>query len=129
MNLYKETILDHFHNPRNKGDLSKPDIYACEENPMCGDSLCLGMEIEGGVITEIKFQGKGCALSLACASLLTEHLKGKTITEAEEIDKDTVLSWWGGEDVTPARLKCALLALEALRRGLRVKENPASPRA
>ena len=119
MNLYKEIILDHFHNPRNKGELPNSDIYACEENSLCGDKFCMSLEIEKDVITDIKFQGEGCALSLACASLLTEHLKGKTILEAEKIDKDTVLGWWGGEDVTPARLKCALLALEALRRGLK----------
>jgi nitrogen fixation protein NifU and related proteins len=117
VNIYRETILDHYKNPRNKGHLENPTVSVCAENPMCGDSLCLSLIISNEVVTDIKFNGDGCAISQASASLLTENVKGKKLEDIENIDQQTVLGWLGGE-ITPARMKCALLAYETLKQSL-----------
>lgn len=117
MEIYKEMILDHYRNPRNFGIPSDMKNVICIDNPSCGDTLSLALSIEKGILTDIRFSGSGCAISLAGASLLTQTLKGKSLEEVTHFSKDAMLSLLGVE-IGPARMKCALLALEAFQKGL-----------
>ena len=114
--FYREYILDHYKNPRNFGRLEHPDITHEEDNPLCGDVIGMDFQINGGVIEDIRFHGRGCAISQASASLLTERLKGLALEDAKKIGKEDVLGELG-IDISPARIKCALLALKVLKVG------------
>ncbi|HLH68176.1 MAG TPA: SUF system NifU family Fe-S cluster assembly protein [Candidatus Dormibacteraeota bacterium] len=114
--FYREYILDHYRNPRNFGRLEKPDISHEEYNPLCGDLVGMDFRIEDGVIADVRFHGRGCAISQASASLMTERLKGMPLEEARKISKEDVLEELGIE-ISPARLKCALLSLKVLKVG------------
>ncbi len=114
--FYREYILDHYKNPRNFGRLEHADISHEEENPLCGDVVGMDIRITHGQIEDIRFHGRGCAISQASASLLTERLKGMPLDEARKLAKQDVLDELGIE-ISPARLKCALLALKVLKAG------------
>jgi nitrogen fixation NifU-like protein len=114
--FYREYILDHYKNPRNYGRLEHADVSHEEDNPLCGDVVGMDFRIQDGVIEDIKFHGRGCAISQASASLLTERIKGLSLDEAKKIDKDDVLGELG-IDISPARIKCALLSLKVLKVG------------
>ena len=114
--FYREYILDHFKNPRNYGRLEHPDITHEEDNPLCGDVVGMDFRIKDGVIEDIRFHGRGCAISQASASLLTERLKGIALDQAKKIDKNDVLGELGIQ-ISPARIKCALLPLKVLKVG------------
>jgi len=114
--MYREYILDHYKNPRNFGRLENPDISHEENNPLCGDVVGMDIKTRDGVIEDVRFHGRGCAISQASASLLTERLKGMSLDEARKIDKADVLEELGIE-ISPARLKCALLSLKVLKVG------------
>jgi nitrogen fixation NifU-like protein len=114
--FYREYILDHYKNPRNFGRLEHPDISHEENNPLCGDVVGMDFHIKDGTIEDIRFHGRGCAISQASASLLTERLKGLPLEDAKKISKDDVLGELG-IDISPARIKCALLALKVLKVG------------
>ena len=113
---YEEVILEHWRNPRNKGSLENPDIDVVEANPLCGDVVRLQLSVKEGTVKDVRFEGQGCAISQAAASLLTEMIKGKTISELKEMKDEELLSALGG--VINTRLSCALLPLRALRKGL-----------
>ena len=117
MDLYAENILDHYKNPRNKKKLEDATVSKPGANPLCGDHLVMYLKIENDKITEATFEGKGCAISQASASMLTEILPGKTVEEAKKISKDDILEMLGVE-IGPTRLKCALLAWDTLRESL-----------
>jgi nitrogen fixation NifU-like protein len=114
--FYREYILDHYKNPRNFGRIEGADITHEEYNPLCGDMVGMEFRLRDGVIEDVKFHGRGCAISQASASLLTERLKGMTLDEAQQVGKDDVLEELG-IDISPARLKCALLSLKVLKVG------------
>jgi nitrogen fixation NifU-like protein len=114
--MYREYILDHYKNPRNFGRLEHADISHEENNPLCGDVIGMDFRVRGEVIEDVRFHGRGCAISQASASLLTERLKGMSLEEARKIDKADVLEELGIE-ISPARLKCALLSLKVLKVG------------
>ncbi|HLQ62173.1 MAG TPA: SUF system NifU family Fe-S cluster assembly protein [Candidatus Acidoferrales bacterium] len=114
--FYREYILDHYKNPRNFGRLEHPDISHEEENPLCGDVVAMEFKLRDGQIADVRFHGRGCAISQASASLLTERLKGISLDDAKKISKDEVLEQLG-IDISPARLKCALLSLKVLKTG------------
>jgi len=114
--FYREYILDHYKNPRNYGRLEQPDITHEEDNPLCGDVVGMDFRVKAGVIEDIRFHGRGCAISQASASLLTERLKGMALDEAKKIDKNDVLGELGIQ-ISPARIKCALLSLKVLKVG------------
>ena len=114
--FYREYILDHYKNPRNFGRLEHPDISHEEDNPLCGDVVGMDFRVKDGVIEDIRFHGRGCAISQASASLLTERLKGVSLDDAKKINKQDVLDELG-IDISPARIKCALLALKVLKVG------------
>jgi nitrogen fixation NifU-like protein len=110
--LYREQILDHYKNPRQKGQIKPSDYSFEDENPLCGDFLHIDLKVdEKGVITDAKFEGHGCAISMASADLLMESLVGKTIEEAKKLSKKDILDLLGIE-LSPVRLKCALLSLK-----------------
>ena len=114
--LYREYILDHYKNPRNFGRLYNPDITHEENNPLCGDVVAMDFRVQDGIIEDIRFHGRGCAISQASASLLTERLKGMSLENAKRINKDDVIRELGIE-ISPARIKCALLSLKVLKVG------------
>jgi nitrogen fixation protein NifU and related proteins len=114
--FYREYILDHYKNPRNFGRLEHPDISHEEDNPLCGDVIGMDFRVRDGVIEDVRFHGRGCAISQASASLLTERIKGLALDEAKKINKADVLGELG-IDISPARIKCALLSLKVLKVG------------
>lgn len=111
--FYRENILEHYRNPRNYGHLDHPDLHAEGNNPLCGDEIGIELNVQDGVVTAIKFHGRGCAISQASASMLTEMVEGKPVEELKNLGKDEILEALGIE-VSPARLKCALLPLRAM---------------
>jgi nitrogen fixation NifU-like protein len=115
--LFRQNILDHYQNPRNYGTLERPDISAEDSNPLCGDEIRIDLHVKDGVIEDVRFSGKGCSISRAAASMLTEEIRGKTLEEVKRIGKDDVLEMLGIE-LGPVRLKCALLALKTLKVGV-----------
>jgi len=118
--LYRDFILDHYRNPRNSGTLENPDASFEDINPLCGDKIRMDLKLKDGVVTDVKFKGRGCAISQASASLLTEQIKGKTLEEINKIGKEDVLENVG-INISAARLKCALLGLKVLKSALALK--------
>lgn len=114
---YREYILDHYRNPRNYGKLEHPDAHAEDSNPLCGDQLAIDLLIEGDQVKEVRFQGRGCAISQAAASMLSEMIEGKSVAEVVQLGKDDVLDSLG-IPISPARTKCAFLSLRVLHRSL-----------
>jgi nitrogen fixation NifU-like protein len=114
--FYREYILDHYKNPRNFGRLEAPTISHEEDNPLCGDVIGMDLAVKDGRIEDVRFHGRGCAISQAAASLLTERIKGLTVEEARRIGKEDVFEELG-IDISPARIKCALLSLKVLKVG------------
>jgi nitrogen fixation NifU-like protein len=117
MDYYREYILEHYRNPRNYGRLEDPDIHAEDSNPLCGDQLAMDMQVEGDRIKAVRFLGRGCAISQAAASMLSEMIEGNTVQEVVTLGKDEVLEELGIA-ISPARTKCAFLSLRVLHRGL-----------
>ena len=117
MDYYREYILDHYRNTRNYGKLDQPDVHSEDSNPLCGDQLGMDLVVEGDHIKEVRFQGRGCAISQASASMLSELIEGKTVEEVVALGKDDVLDVLG-IPISPARTKCAFLSLRVLHRGL-----------
>ena len=111
--MYRELILDHAKHGRNWGLLDNPDFDHEEDNPLCGDHLHLTLKIEDGVIREVGWDGDGCAISQAAASMLGEMLVGMPLEEARKLDKQVVLDMIG-IPLTINRVKCATLSLKTL---------------
>jgi nitrogen fixation protein NifU and related proteins len=116
--IYREIILDHYRNPRNKGKLPEADISTHDSNPLCGDEIDIHMKIQGDRIMDVKFEGRGCAISQASASMLTEMVINKPLTSVKDIAKTDILENIGLTNLGPARVKCALLALKVMKLGM-----------
>jgi nitrogen fixation NifU-like protein len=117
--IYREQILEHARYPHNFGTLDHPTISHEEYNPLCGDRVRIDLLIEDGVIADVRFSGKGCAISQASASMLTDEIKGMDVETAKAFSKDDLLMLIGIPlSKNPTRLKCALLSLKALKAGL-----------
>jgi len=115
--LYRELILDHYRDPRNKGRLDPADISYEDDNPLCGDQIHLDLRLdEDNRVVEVAWDGQGCAISMASASILCEEIQGKTLDELRHLGKDDILGMLGIE-LGPVRLKCALLSLKVLKAG------------
>jgi nitrogen fixation NifU-like protein len=115
--FYKENILDHYRHPRNTGKLENPTHSHEENNPLCGDVIRMDLHVnEDDIIDRVAFSGKGCAISQASASMLTEMIEGKSLEEAKQVGKEQILEALGIE-IGPVRLKCALLSLKVLKAG------------
>ena len=116
--IYREIILDHYRNPRNKGSLPNADISIHDSNPLCGDEIDIHLKVEEDMIKDIKFEGRGCAISQASASMLTEQVLNKPLNAVKDIAKEDVLENIGLMNLGPARIKCALLSLKVLKLGM-----------
>lgn len=132
--LYRRVIMDHYKNPRNRGSIDGDSLTIEMNNPTCGDQILLQLKVEGGKIADAKFEGEGCSISLASASMMTQVIKGKTVEEAlhlshvfsdmmqrKEYDHDIDLGdieALQGVSKFPARIKCATLAWKAMEKGL-----------
>ncbi|BCL81842.1 iron-sulfur cluster scaffold-like protein [Ktedonobacteria bacterium brp13] len=114
---YREYILDHYRDPRNYGTLEAPDVHSEDSNPLCGDTLSMDLQLDGDHVKEIRFKGRGCAISQASASMLSEMIEDKSLEEVIALGKDDILDSLG-IPISPARTKCAFLALRVLHRGL-----------
>jgi len=112
--MYADIILDYYRNPRNFGTIKAPDGYFKDTNPVCGDIVEMKFRVEEGKIVDIRYWGKGCAISSAAAGMLTEMVMGKTIDEALKIKKEDVLLTLGIQ-ISPMRLKCALLGYKVFK--------------
>lgn len=118
MDLYREWILEHYKNPQNFGEPLPDATHTFEDgNPSCGDHLSLQLKVHNGQIEDLRFQGQGCAISIASASILSEHVKGKTVDEVRNLDKEAFLKLLG-ISLSPIRLKCALLSFKVLKAAL-----------
>ena len=115
-NLYREVILDHYKNPRGHGTIEGADAEAEGQNPLCGDevSIYVAFGEDGETIDDVKFSGRGCAISQAATSMLMEMAKGRTAEQVATLDKDELLAEIG-VPLTPVRLKCAMLGLTTLK--------------
>jgi nitrogen fixation protein NifU and related proteins len=118
--IYRELILDYYRNPRNYGKLDPHDIDARDSNPLCGDEIEIQIRVSGEKdrIEEIRFSGKGCAISQASASMLTEMAKGKPLEWVKALSKEDIMKMLGTSDLGPARIKCALLSMKVLKTGV-----------
>lgn len=112
--FYRENILDHYKNPRNSGHVEHPAATAEGVNPLCGDELAVELEVSDGVVTDVRFNGRGCAISQAAASMLSETIKGRPLDELSTVGKDDVLDELG-IPLSPIRLKCAMLSVGVLK--------------
>jgi nitrogen fixation NifU-like protein len=115
--LYREAILDHYRNPRNKGMLDPADYTYEDVNPLCGDEIRIDVRSDGERVTEIRVSGRGCAISQAAASMLTEMVEGRPLDEVKAIGREDLLDELG-VPISPARMKCAMLGLKVLKAGL-----------
>lgn len=131
--LYRRVIMDHYKNPRNRGTMNEESVTINLNNPTCGDRISLQLQIEEGKVADAKFSGEGCSISMSSASMMTEAIKGKTFDEAlsmaekfsalmkgepVEFDEYEELDALSGVNKFPARIKCATLAWNALRKGI-----------
>ena len=112
-NLYRDFILEHYRNPHNKGVLDPHDLHFADSNPTCGDEMSMTLRVEDDRISDVAFDGRGCAISQASASILTDELRGKSLDEIREMDPKQLLEEIG-VPIGPARLKCALLSYKVL---------------
>ena len=112
--LYREVILDHYKNPRGQGLLEAPDAQAEGQNPLCGDEVTVSLRFDGDTIAEVGFEGRGCAISQAATSMLTEIVVGRTAEEVARMPKEELLEEIG-IPLSPVRLKCAILGFGTLK--------------
>ena len=122
--LYREVIIDHYKNPRGHGLLEAADAHAEGQNPLCGDEVAVSLRFEGDTIAEVGFEGRGCAISQAATSMLTELVVGRDADEVARMPKEELLEEIG-IPLSPVRLKCAILGLGVLKVALhRAKGTP-----
>jgi nitrogen fixation protein NifU and related proteins len=112
--FYRENILDHYRNPRNAGHIEHPSASAEGVNPLCGDELSVELEVKDGTVVDVRYNGRGCAISQAAASMLSETIKGRKLDELGDVGKEAVLDELG-IPLTPIRLKCAMLSVGVLK--------------
>lgn len=136
--LYRRVIMDHYKNPRNRGTLEDESVTINLNNPTCGDRIQLQLQVENGVVSNARFNGEGCSISMSSASMMTEAVIGKTLDEAqglaekfsslmkgEEVDfeDNEEIEALSGVNKFPARIKCATLAWNALRKGIEQQQK------
>jgi nitrogen fixation NifU-like protein len=117
--IYKEIILDYYRRPRNYGKMEDHDIESHDTNPLCGDEVDIQVKVgTGGTMEKVMYTGKGCAISQASTSMLTELAKDKPLEWVKQLSKEDVVKMLGNPDLGPARIKCALLGMKALKTGV-----------
>jgi nitrogen fixation NifU-like protein len=112
--FYRDYILDHYRSPRNFGHIDRVDATAEDLNPLCGDTITMELQVDDGKVSDVRFSGKGCAISQASASMLTEEIKGMKLEDVARLSKDVVLENVG-IGISPTRMKCAMLGLRVLK--------------
>lgn len=119
--MYRQQILDHYRNPRNYGEIEEPSFTHVGENPTCGDTIRMDVVLDddGETIQQVAFTGDGCAISMASASMLSQKLKGMTVEELAELDRDDIVDMLG-VDISPMRIKCAVLAEKVAQDGAEI---------
>ena len=115
--MYREVILEHYKHPHNFGQIENPDIHIEANNPLCGDRLSMDVRVKDGVVEDVRFSGRGCAISQAAASMLTDRMIGEKLDDLASTTRDDILDMLGVE-VSYARMKCATLSLGLLRQAL-----------
>ena len=120
--MYRENILDHYKNPHNKGTIEDAEIKFTENNPLCGDVITVNLKLNDHKVEDVKFSGRGCAISQSAASMLTDEIKGKSLQEIKNIDREKMVELLG-IDVGPVRTKCAVLGLVAIKNGINEFES------
>jgi nitrogen fixation NifU-like protein len=128
--MYRQQILDHYKNPRNYGELEDPDFTHVGENPSCGDTIQMEVDLadDGETIAAVRFTGDGCAISMAAASMLSEELHGMTTDELDALETDDVTDLLG-VDVSPMRIKCAVLGRQVAQDGAKIHAGELDPDA
>ena len=123
--MYQERILDHYRRPRNFGRLESVDLTGSESNPLCGDHITLELHLDAAreAVEEVRFSGDGCAISMASASMLTQRIQGKPLTEVAQIRRSDLEAMLG-IPLSPVRVKCALTPLKALAEALAGTRTP-----
>ena len=124
--LYREVILDHYKNPRGHGVIEGADAEAEGQNPLCGDEVAIFVALDGDKIEDVRFRGRGCAISQAATSMLVEMVRGRSVDEVASMPRDELLDEVG-IPLTPVRLKCALLGLGVLKVALHRAKGTALP--
>jgi nitrogen fixation NifU-like protein len=119
--MYTEKVLDHFNNPRNVGEDIKKDAVGHVQSPSCGDITFIYLDVEDGIIKDIRFKTFGCAAAIASSSMLTEMAKGKTLAEAKKLTNEQVVEELGG--LPPEKVHCSVLAADALRAAIEDYES------
>lgn len=120
--IYREELLEHYRNPQNYGKIENADVNYRDFNPVCGDEIEVFAKVKNSAIKDVKFTGKGCAISQASASILTEQIKGKSLEEFKKMSNEKMLGLLPVK-VSHLRIKCALLALKAVQKGLLIYEG------
>ena len=120
--IYRENIIDHFKNPRNYGEIVEAEIKHSELNSICGDMIRLFVKLKEGKVEDVKFKGNGCAISMAATSMMTEVLKKKTLDEIKNLKNEDIFEMLGIK-LGVVRMKCGLLCLNTLMKGLEQMEN------
>jgi nitrogen fixation NifU-like protein len=116
--IYREQILEHYKNPHNFGEIADADITQEGDNPLCGDMITMYLKLDDGHLREVKFRGRGCAISQASASILTDMVAGRPVDELKHFPTQDLLDELG-IPISPARMKCATLAVNTLRVALK----------
>jgi nitrogen fixation NifU-like protein len=117
--IYREYLLDHYKNPKNFGEIKNPDIHKNDNNPLCGDEIEIFAKLDSKKekLMEIKFKGHGCVICMASASILMDEIEGKKLKEIQKMRPEDMLKLLGIE-LTPSRIKCMMLPLKALQKGM-----------
>lgn len=123
--LYREYLVELYRHPHNFGRLETPDVRQEGHNPLCGDQVTIDVGLAGERVREARFQGQGCAVSIAAASILTDLVPGKTVEEILSLTDKDMVTEMGLDGLTPARLKCAILALKTMQAGLEGRRGDA----
>ncbi|WP_049983133.1 Fe-S cluster assembly sulfur transfer protein SufU [Halorubrum sp. BV1] len=126
--MYRQQILDHYKNPRNYGELEDPDVTHVGENPSCGDTIRMEIDLDdaGDAIEAVRFTGDGCAISMASASMLSERLHGMSVAELDALDTDDITEMLG-VDISPMRVKCAVLGRQVAQDGTKIHRGELDP--
>ncbi len=122
LDIFAENLIRHYEKPHNKRKVDNPSVEMHEDNPTCGDTIDVYLRIKGNKLEDVGFTGDGCSISMGSASILTDHIKGKTLAEINKIGVDELIEIIG-IDPGPARMHCATLSIKAIRKAILKYEN------